>query len=238
MRSILAATTVMTCLPLVAEASEKRFFADVAVSSSLIDRGEHLALEVLEATMGAEADFRGATVYGSVYRILPFGNVQAEFDDEMDYTLGVAWEGVGYSADVSANWLTYPGEDAEASLELAGAVTLDTAFSPTLAGFYDADFEDWGLEITAGPEWERGDWALYALGRAGFVKPGDGSSSRSYGGVEVGAARQISEATTLGFYARGEAASEDSFVRKTSGGVVTDMGGAGFAAGIVLSFMP
>ena len=171
MRSILVATTAIALLPLTAEASGTSFFADVAVSSALIDRGEHLALEVLEATFGAEADVRGMTVYGAVYRILPLGNTQSEFDDEMDFTLGLAWEGTGYSADLSANWLTYPGAEAEASLELAGSVTLDAAFAPTLAGFYDADFQDWGLEISGGPEWEGQLDALHT--RAGFVQMGD-----------------------------------------------------------------
>lgn len=235
MRSILVATTAIALLPLTAEAGGTGFFADVAVSSALIDRGEHLALEVLEATFGVEADIRGVAVYGAVYRILPFGDVQAEFDDEMDYALGLAWEGAGYTAELSANWLTYPGEEAEASLELAGSVMLDAAFSPTLAGFYDADLKDWGLEISGGPEWEVGDWSLYTLGRAGFVRMGDDSPSRSYGGIEIGAARALSEAATLGFYARGEVADEDSFVRKTSGGMVTEMGNRGYAAGIVLS---
>lgn len=234
MRGILVASSAVL-LPLTAEAREHQFFAEVAVSSSLIDRGEHLALEVVEASFGAETSFRGATLYGSVYRILPFGQEQAEFDDEMDYALGVAWEGAGYSADVSANWLTYPGEESEASLELAGSVTLDLAYAPTLAGFYDADYEDWGLEVSAGPEWELSNWTLYALGRAGFVRLRDGSASRSYGGVEVGAARAISGAATLGFYARGEAADEDSFVHKTDGGIVTEFASTGFAAGIVLS---
>jgi hypothetical protein len=236
MRSILVASSAML-LPLTAEARETSFFAEVAVSSSLIDRGEHLALEVVEASFGAETIFRGATLYGSVYRILPFGEEQAEFDDEMDYSLGVAWDGAGYSADVSANWLTYPGEATEASLELAGSVTLDHAYAPTLAGFYDADLKDWGLEVSGGPEWAISDWTLYAIGRAGFVRPGDGSASRSYGGVEVGAARAISQAATLGIYARGEAADEDSFVRRTQSSAITEYGSTGFAAGIVLSLV-
>ncbi|HRJ00329.1 MAG TPA: hypothetical protein PKV67_06100 [Hyphomonas sp.] len=235
MRSILVAATAVALLPMTAEASGTSFFADAAVSTALIDRGEHLALDVLEATIGAEADVRGVTVYGAVYRILPFGNAQGEFDDEADYTLGVAWEGAGYSADLSANWLTYPGAGSEASLELAATVALDAAFAPTLAGFYDADLQDWGLEVSAGPEWEVGDWTLYTLGRAGFVQLGDGSPSRSYGGVEIGAARALSELATLGLYARGEVADEDSFVRKTSGGTVTEMSNSGFSAGIVLS---
>jgi hypothetical protein len=153
----------------------------------------------------------------------------------MDYVLGAAWDGEGYSADISANWLTYPGEATIDSLELSGSLSLDRSFAPTLAGFYDTRFEDWGLEISAGPEWEWRTWILYAVGRAGFVAPGDGSASRSYGGLELGAARPLSERATVGLYTRAEWADEDAFVRRTGGGSVTGTGSRGVSAGIILS---
>lgn len=234
-RTLLSATTLMACPPLISEAGEKRLFMDVAAVSALHDRGEQIGREVLEFGAGVEVDVQEATVYGAFYRLLPVGAEQEAFDDEADFTLGVAWAGRGYSADVSANWLTFPGEEADSSLELAAAVTLEAPFAPTLIGFYDADIEDWGLEIAAGPEWEAGDWTVYALGRAGFVHPGDGSAHRSYGGVEVGASRPVSEFVEFGFFARADAADEDAFARRIDGGEVTAFRTSGVAAGISFS---
>lgn len=235
MRNILAAATVLACAPLAAEASEVSLFGEVTVSSILIDRGEQLGRETLELTLGAEYDLGGATVYGAFYRILPFAGAQDAFDDEADYILGIAWDGQGYSADLSANRLTYPGMGEAASLELAAEIALDLPLTPTFAAFYDADLEDWGLEVTAGPEWDVADWTVYAIGRAGFVRPGDGERTRSYGGVEAGASQAISDTAVLGFYVRAEAADEDAFARHIEGGAITAVRSAGFGAGVSLS---
>lgn len=234
-RTLLSATTLMTFPPLISEASEKRVFMDVGAVSALHDRGEQIGREVLEFGVGAEIEVQETTVYGSFYRLLPIGTEQDAFDDEADFTLGVAWEGRGYSADISANWLTYPGEEAESSLELAGAMTLDAPFAPTLAGFYDADFEDKGLELTAGREWDASPWTLYALGRAGFVHAGDGSAHRSYAGFEIGAARQVSKLVEFGLFARADAADEDAFARRIERGSISAFDSSGLAAGVSLS---
>ena len=235
MRTFIAATTAFTWMPIIAEASEKRFFAEAAVSSSLIDRGEQIGPLTLEAAVGAETEVGGATLYGAFYRLTPIGADADAFVDEADYTVGAAWEGKGYTADVSATWLTFPGEGEQASLELAGSVGFDAPLMPSLTGFYDAEFEDWGLELTAGPVWDVEAWELYALARAGFVRPGDGSASRSYGGVEGGATRPVADGVVIGVYARAELADEESFARRIDSGVITASRSSGFAAGIILS---
>lgn len=234
-RTLLSATALMACPPLFAEASEKRFFLDLAAVSALHDRGEQIGREVLEFGAGVEMDVQDVTVYGAFYRLMPVGSEQEAFDDEADFTAGIAWEGEGYAADVSANWLTFPGEETESSLELAASVTLDAPLAPTLSGFYDADLEDRGLEVSAGPEWEAGDWTVYALGRAGFVHPGDGSAHRSYGGVEIGATRPVSEFAGIGFFARADMADEDAFARRIEGGEITAFRNSGVSVGISLS---
>lgn len=234
-RTLLSAIALMGGLPILAEAGEKRLYMDLSAVSGLHDRGEQIGRETLEFGAGIEAEFETVTVYGAFYRLLPVGSGQAAFDDEADYTLGMAWAGKGYSADVSANWLTFPGEETEASLELAASVTLDAPFAPTLIGFYDADLEDRGLEIAAGPEWEMGEWTVYAFGRAGFVHPGDGSAHRSYFGGEAGASRPVSEFAEIGFFARADMADEDSFARRIQGGDITAFRNSGVAAGVSLS---
>jgi hypothetical protein len=234
-RTLLFATTLMTFPPPLAEAGEKRLFANIGVVSSLYDRGEQIGREVLEFEAGLEIEIQETTVYGAFYRLLPVGSEQDAFDDEADFILGVVWQGSGFSADVSANWLTFPGEETQSSLELAGGITLDAAFSPTLTGFYDTDLEDRGFQLAAGPEWYAGLWTLYALGHAGFVHRGDGSAHRSYAGFEIGAARPVSKSVDIGLFVRADAADEDTFARRIERGSVTTLGNSGIAAGIGLS---
>ncbi|MAP94073.1 MAG: hypothetical protein CMK07_03885 [Ponticaulis sp.] len=211
------------------------FTGEVGLASMFIDRGEQLGAATLTAALGAEKEISGVVLYGGVSLINPVGDDREPFDEEVDYTIGAAWDGPGYSADVSANWLTYPGEASEESLEIAGSLTFDQALSPTLATFYDAEFEDWGLEFTAGPEWLVSDWTLYTLGRLGFVEPGDGSQNRTYAGVEAGASRPLFGNTEFGVFSRYEWANQDSFADDISNGVITSVTDSGFAVGIALT---
>lgn len=234
-RTLLPAITLFACAALPAGAVEKHYYLDLAASSALHDRGEQIGRETLEFGVGAEVEFEDFTAYGSFYRLLPVGGEQEAFDDEADFTVGVAWHRHTYSADVSANWLTYPGEEAEASLELVGSVTLEAPFAPTLIGFYDADFDDWGLEVAAGPEWEAAGWGFYAMGRAGFVQPGDDSASRSYAGVEFGAGRPVNDFAEFGIFARADTADEESFAHKFENGEITSFRNSGVSVGVSLS---
>lgn len=234
-RTTLATAAALTCMPITAEASEKKYFFGTAVSSALLDRGEQIGGETLEVVAGVEADFKAIAVYGSVYRLQPIGENDHAYDTEMDYTIGVIWEGNSYVADVAANWLTYPGEAADSSLEMTGVVTFDAPLQPGIAGFYDVNTEDWGMEVFAGPEWPVGQWSLYALARVGFVDLGDGSEVRSYGGAEIGAARAILQDVELGIYVRAEASDSDSFVDQISPEGATGFRREGLAAGISLS---
>lgn len=234
-RTLLSLTALVLSSPLAAEAGENRFFVDLAAVSALHDRGEQIGREVLEFGAGVEVDVQEASVYGAFYRLMPVGADQEAFDDEAGFTLGVAWHKHTYSADLSASHLSYPGEEAASSLELAGALTFHVPFAPTLIGFYDADFEDWGLELAGGPEWQAGDWTMFALGRAGFVQPGDGSAHRSYAGVELGAVRPVSETVEFGLFARADTADEDSFAHRFEDGEIESFRNSGVSVGISLA---
>tara|TARA_R110000803_G_scaffold178678_3_gene241093 strand:- start:8636 stop:9352 length:717 start_codon:yes stop_codon:yes gene_type:complete len=236
MRAIIAATTVITCLPFAAAAEERRIFFDVAMSSALLDRGEQIGGQTAEFFAGAEASAGEMLLYATVYRLLPIGSDRSAFDNETDYSVGVIWEGQGYEADVSANWLTYPGEQAADSLELAASVSLDLPLAPGVAAFHDFHTDDWGLEVFGGPHWEQDAWTLYVLGRVGFVTLGDGSASRSYGGIETGAVRLLTDTVALGFQLRAEAADEDSFASAFGADGVTAWRATGTSVGVSLSY--
>jgi hypothetical protein len=221
-RAIISAATAVTFFPLLAEAEDTSFFFDVAMSSALLDRGEQIGGQTAEFYAGAEVDAGSALLYTTVYRLLPVGSDRNDYDNETDYTIGAIWEGRGYVADVSANWLTYPGEQAKETLELAATLTLDLPLEPGVAAYRDAHTDDWGMEAFGGPRWERGAWTFYALGRMGFVNIGDGSASRSYGGIETGAIRALSDTVAMGFVVRTEVADEEGFdVRTGADGVAT-----------------
>ncbi|WP_084392077.1 MULTISPECIES: hypothetical protein [Henriciella] len=234
----LAGSIILGTLPVAEAAAEIGYFSEAIVSSSVIDRGEQIGGPSLEIAIGADVAVGAGEVYAAVYRLTPFGQDQEAFADEFDYTVGYAWEGEGYAADVSANWLTYPGIGDEPSLELAGEIGFDAPLNPTLAGFYDAEFEDYGLEVTAGPEWDAGNWTSYLIGRLGFVEPGDGSETRSYGGVEIGTLRPVGDRAEIGGFARFEVANQDSFADRIENGQIVDVTDSGLAVGafIVASF--
>lgn len=209
---------------------------ETGVSSKLIDRGESLADLNAEAAMTAEFDLGAGALYGSIYRITPLGDNDEAFAEEVDYTIGYAFEVGATSFDASANYLTYPGNNGDASLELAAFAEFDIALQPALIGFYDADFEDYGLELSAGPAWEIGDWSLRALGRIGFVSPGGGSGDYTYGGAELNAERALNEALSLGVFARVEAADEPTFADNFMQGEATNFRTDGAGLGITLSW--
>mgnify|MGYP003667955435 FL=1 len=93
MRAIIAATTVITCLPFAAAAEERRVFFDAAMSSALLDRGEQIGGQTAEFFAGAEASADEMFLYATVYRLLPVGSDRSAFDNETDYSVGVIWEG-------------------------------------------------------------------------------------------------------------------------------------------------
>lgn len=215
MKQNLAAPFFLVSAVLPAASAESiSVFGEVGLASAVHDRGEQIGFESFEASLGAEAEFGQGVLYGGVYRLTPFGDDQDVFDDEFDYTLGYLFEGEGYELDFSANWLTYPGEGSEASLELVGVAVFEAPFSPEVMVFYDTDFDDFGAEIAISKEAGLGQgWTGLGLARAGFVEPGDGSANRSYVGLEVAAGRDLTDKFGFELYARADWADEESFLK-------------------------
>lgn len=221
----LAATPVITAEPLSVEAS-------TSIASGLIDRGETLARLNNETDLTFIRAFDSADVYASIYRISPIGGDAGAFDEEVDYTIGVAFERSGLAFDASANYLTYPGSSEEPSLERAGEVAVEHTLSPSLAAFYDVDFDVYGLEAAIAPVHEHGQWDLTGIARAGWVSSDEGDYS--YAGLEGVAARELSDALTLEAFARVEAADADNFVANVQNDQVTQTRAEGAVIGLRL----
>lgn len=210
-------------------------FAEFGASSGLIDKGEHVSGKSLDVAAGVNAAVPVGTVYAGIYRRLPLGMDQQAFHDEADYTLGIVMEGDVVIADLSASWITYPGESVGSSLEFVGDFEFKMPLSPRVIGFHDADLEGMGIEATAGPRWEVSEWDIYARARAGFVDPGSGSKNRSYTGVELGASKPVASNMEFGFVARLEATDEASYVAEVHAGSIIRLRSTGVAARVFLS---
>ena len=194
--------------------------ATTGISSGLIDRGETLATLNNETSFTVARTLHFGEVYGSLYRISPVGGEASAFDEEVDYTVGFAFENSGFSFDASANYLTFPGSSEDASLELAAETSFEHELEPSLAAFYDVDAEIYGLEAAIGPSYELGNWVLPGVLRAGFVSSDD--ADYSYGGVEGIVAKALSDHFSLEGFARIEAADADNFVSDVRNGAVTE----------------
>lgn len=218
-RGLICAVMVLAGSPL-AFADPWGYEATTSISSGLIDRGEALATLNNEASFTVARALQFGEVYGSLYRISPIGGEASAFDEEVDYTVGFAFEKSGVAFDASANYLTFPGSNEDASLELATEIGFDYEFSPSLAAFYDVDAEIFGLEAAIGPSYESGDWVLTGVLRAGFVSSDD--ADYSYGGVEGIAAKALSDHFSLEGFARIEAADAENFVSDVRNGAVIE----------------
>jgi len=224
----------ITALPLMANATGPSISVETGFTSTAIDRGEQIGGPAHEGAVFVELPFGSGTAYGGVYRLTPIGPDQAAFPDEVDYFAGYVFSAETVEVDLSANWLTFPGDADESSLEIVASAVLDAPFSPSMTSFYDVDLEDWGIEVAAGPSATLGTWTLGLLGRAGFVDPGDGSASRSYFGVEADATHPLGQTAEGSLFARFEIADEDAFADSISGGDITRADADGFAIGVNL----
>lgn len=209
------------------------FSGELRLGTAVFDRGEQLAGDALEAELGVAFDTGASgSIYGAVYTIQPIGGDADAFAEEIDYVLGYAWEGGQLAIDVSIAELTFPGSGDNSTTELAGEIAWGGDFAPTLAGFYDLDLEDAGLEFSAGPSWAVTEtWKASLLGRVGFVEPGEGET-RSYAGLEGALSRPLGEAAGLSVFARFEAADTDSFADEIRNGEVVGLTDSGALIGL------
>ena len=232
---ILCLLAGLACVAPSALAAPLSFYAESNLGTALIDRGEQLAEEVNETPLGVELGVGAGTVFADVYRITPLGNRDDLFTEEVDYTLGYAFEAAGSGITVGGSWLTYPGTNETESLELFSEIGLPAPFDPVVAAFYDTEFEDYGLEATAGTSIDVLGLTLYGIGRIGAVEPGEGEGWTYYG-AEFGAEREL--VGGLGAYARLrlEQSSEDTFFTSTDAPVLSpDNGGVAFTLGLTFA---
>lgn len=213
------------------------FLIETIMSSAVLDRGEQIGNGAVELAAVIELPTDNTLFYGAVYRRVLLDDDEHGFEDEADYTLGVVWEGEGYTMDVSANWLTYPGHSSEHSLELGASVVLDAFLSPGATGFFDVHTEDWGVEISAGPEWSEGRWSYYAIGRGGVVVPGDGSAQRSYVGLEFVTGYAVTHRAEVAAFLRVETSNKHSFFDYIDNTGSVRSSQSGIATGVALSIV-
>lgn len=216
----------------VAQAEGTSVEVGTGFSTLLIDRGESLATTNNEFSLTVTQDTTIGGVYGGLYRISPIGGEARAFDEEMDYIVGIGGSAGGVAYDFSANYLTYPGSDEEASLELAAGFGWDHALQPGIAAFYDVDLDLHGAEVFIAPERSMGDWTAGLVLRGGYV--GSEIGDYSYGGVEAILGRSLTEVIDFEGFVRLEATDQDTFASRVESGVVTEVSGEGAGLGFRL----
>lgn len=123
-------------------AQEPTIAFEASMASAVLDRGEQTGGESLELAVALEQPVKDGLLYGTVYRRVILDDESNSFEDETDFSVGIVWLGAGFAADVSANWIIYPGESSDDSLELGVAFDFDLPLSPFVASFYDVHSED------------------------------------------------------------------------------------------------
>lgn len=231
LRQLVCAVLVFFSLPL-SFAENWGVEVSTGVSSNLIDRGETLATLNNETSVTVVRALNVGEVYGGIYRISPLGRDASAFDEEVDYTLGFAFEEGELAVDVSANYLTYPGSPEEPSIELALGLGYEHFLSPEVASFYDLDLEIYGLEAAVAPTYEWDDWLFTGIARAGAVSA-DGEDY-TYAGIETIAARELWSNIGLEGFARFEVADADNFVSNVEGDQILETRSDGLAIGLRL----
>jgi hypothetical protein len=67
------------------------------------------------------------------------------------------------------------------------------------------------------------------------LSSGDGSDTRSYGGVEIGTLRPVGDRAEIGGFARFEVANQDSFADRIENGQIVDVTDSGLAVGAFIA---
>lgn len=210
----------------------------VRASTSLIDRGEQIGFESFEAEIIAEKSVEKAVFYGGVYRLLPVGADSEFFDNETDYIIGMNYTANKFNFDFSANYITYPAESADASMELVAAIGVETFLLPEFVTFYDTETKDFGGELLLHSERKINQLDIGISGRAGFVNIDETSSTRNYLGLEIRVSHSVGKNLDFGVYARGDIADRDAFVDKLVRSDNHTYTNSGVALGVEMVFRP
>lgn len=219
-----------------ATAQDVEFELGAGLSTQLIDRGESLATFNNELALGVSRATDFGAIYGALYRISPLGDEGEAFEEEVDYTLGLVFEGDGIAFDTSVNLLTFPGSAENSAIELAGELSWDEPLQPVLFSFYDLENDLFGAEASIIPlSVTSGEWTADLLVRGGFVASEE--LDYSYGGVEGLLARGFGDNAALELFARAEFADEDNFADDIQSGTVITNRGEGYAAGVRLTWV-
>lgn len=206
--------------------------AEAGFASALHDRGEQLSAETLELLAGLEQSTAFGAVYATIYRIQPLDGAASPFSEETDYSVGLFVDESGYSLDLSANWLTYPGSSDDSSLELVAALDLHVWAKPHIMMFHDVHTDDAGVEVSAGPDWEFAEWKTHIRARLGSVRLGDGSPGRTYAGLEFSAERALSRSSDLSVFVSYDVSSRETLSAEIRAGEITRLRQQGVAAGV------
>jgi|GEM_PF-5282917 len=208
---------------------------ETELGTHLIDRGETLTNSFQQTAIIIETETGFGAPYLAINRLTPLGENAGVFGDEFELALGLVVEQPRWAWEIGYARIENPEHTDEATNEITGALSFDRPFAPGIAGFYDLDTEDFGLE--AGWGFDREIFGLQAAlkPRAGFVSLNQGND-RTYLGAEVSIAHSVTGVLSIEGFASAFRSDEKSFASSFSTTGTPEFTSSGEAIGVRLSY--
>lgn len=221
--------------PAQAEEAGPELSFGAGLSSAVFDFGEQIAVPAFEAEVVASLPVgeRGS-LFAGAWTLQPVGPDARAFAPEANYFAGYGWSGDTLAWELGLNLVDPLESEDESTLEIGGEIAFMAPLNPVLAGFYDLDLGNLGLEASVGGERAFGDWTGAWLVRAGALEPDEGEGWQ-YGGVELALSRAVSEAAEFSVFARFEAASAETFADEIRAGEIIATRDTGAMIGVAFS---
>ncbi|MEX0323361.1 MAG: TorF family putative porin [Puniceicoccaceae bacterium] len=185
------------------QAEEITVTGTVGYETKYIFRGVALADDFFSPAV----DVSVGDFYAGAWAALP---IDSMFDEEVDLYAGMNNSlSETTTLDVGVTLYTYPGSDADSTVEFYSGLSWDLPLSPSFYVFYDIDLDTLTTEFSFGKTVEINDTSAWEWGiHTGYVMP-DVGDSLLYGGVSAAYTLTISENVSASIGANYYGASEN-----------------------------
>jgi len=216
-----ASLLIVLGLPVSATAGDISVSTSIDYVSEYVFRGVSFARGAVQPGIEISKDGFTAGVWTSV----GLGEASSAAGDEIDVYAGYGWSLTDViSADVGATIYHFPDvagslfDFGDAStLELYGGLGFDTAFAPSLYGYYDIDLKAFTLEGGVSHSLSVSDSVSLDLGLTAGLVTADGGGDYQYGTVSASYSYAFSDAVSAYIGANYSLSSEDTLQFKVDG---------------------
>lgn len=187
---------------------------EAETGNHLVDRGETLTRDYTQLNVAVEVQNDDTRAFVSLNRLAPIGRQAGRFGDEFEIAFGAGHETRDWAVQATIARIENPEDSSALTHEAGLSASLNSAFSPEIAMFYDLDTRDYGLEglLTINGQWFGMDTAIQP--KVGFVVS-DAGDDRSYAELGVSISREITSHLQLQGFAATHASDQDSLIERT-----------------------